>query len=87
MAGRVITGIVADLFSWRVSIGTSGVLGMLSMLAFRSLLPRSRHFVPRRGLRLAHHRGADRASSARTAGVSGPRTHGTASPDSLRRCC
>lgn len=55
MAGRVITGIVADLFSWRVAIGTIGVLGILSMLAFRALLPPSRHFVPRRGLGFAHH--------------------------------
>jgi YNFM family putative membrane transporter len=58
MAGRVITGIVADLFGWRVSIATIGVLGMLSMLAFRALLPPSRRFVPRRGLGIAHHRGA-----------------------------
>lgn len=58
MAGRVITGVVADLFSWRVAIGTIGVLGLLSMLAFRALLPPSRHFVPRRGLGFAHHRTA-----------------------------
>ena len=58
MAGRVITGVVADLFSWRVAIGTIGVLGILSMLAFRALLPPSRHFVPRRGLGFAHHRSA-----------------------------
>ncbi|WP_083654637.1 MFS transporter [Burkholderia sp. SRS-W-2-2016] len=58
MAGRVITGVVADLFSWRVAIGTIGVLGLLSMLAFRALLPPSRHFVPRRGLGFAHHRKA-----------------------------
>lgn len=58
MAGRVITGVVADLFSWRVAIGTIGVLGVLSMLAFRSLLPPSRHFVPRRGLGFMHHRSA-----------------------------
>ncbi|MGF6480718.1 YNFM family putative membrane transporter [Paraburkholderia sp. JPY419] len=56
MAGRVITGVVADLFSWRVAVGTIGVLGLLSMLAFRALLPPSRHFVPRRGLGFAHHR-------------------------------
>jgi YNFM family putative membrane transporter len=56
MAGRVITGVVADLFSWRVAIGTIGVLGILSMLAFRALLPPSRHFVPRRGLGFTHHR-------------------------------
>ena len=58
MAGRVITGIVADLFSWRAAIGTIGVLGILSMFAFRALLPPSRHFVPRRGLGFAHHRAA-----------------------------
>ncbi|MFM0626212.1 MFS transporter [Paraburkholderia xenovorans] len=58
MAGRVITGVVADLFSWRVAIGTIGVLGILSMLAFRALLPPSRHFVPRRGLGFTHHRTA-----------------------------
>jgi YNFM family putative membrane transporter len=58
MAGRVITGVVADLFSWRVAIGTIGVLGILSMLAFRALLPPSRHFVPRRGLGFSHHRHA-----------------------------
>jgi MFS transporter, YNFM family, putative membrane transport protein len=58
MAGRVITGVVADLFSWRVAIGTIGVLGILSMFAFRALLPPSRHFVPRRGLGFAHHRAA-----------------------------
>jgi YNFM family putative membrane transporter len=45
MAGRVITG-------------TIGVLGILSMFAFRALLPPSRHFVPRRGLGFAHHRAA-----------------------------
>lgn len=56
MAGRVITGVVADLFSWRVAIGTIGVLGVLSTLAFRALLPASRHFVPRRGLGFTHHR-------------------------------
>jgi YNFM family putative membrane transporter len=58
MAGRVITGVVADLFSWRVAVGTIGVLGILSMLAFRALLPPSRHFVPRRGLGFGHHRTA-----------------------------
>jgi MFS transporter, YNFM family, putative membrane transport protein len=58
MAGRVITGAVADLSTWRVAIATIGVLGILAMLAFRALLPPSRHFVPRRGLGLAHHRAA-----------------------------
>ncbi|AOK30761.1 MULTISPECIES: MFS transporter [Burkholderia] len=56
MAGRVITGIVTDLSTWRIAAGTIGVLGLASMLAFRALLPPSRHFTPRRGLNLAHHR-------------------------------
>jgi YNFM family putative membrane transporter len=58
MAGRVITGGVADVFSWRIAVGTIGVLGLLSMLAFRTLLPPSRHFVPRHGLGFSHHRTA-----------------------------
>ncbi len=56
MAGRVITGVLADLFTWRIAVGAIGVLGFASMLAFRALLPPSRHFTPRRGLDLAHHR-------------------------------
>ncbi|RDV00071.1 MFS transporter [Trinickia dinghuensis] len=58
MAGRVIAGGLADLFTWRISIAVIGVLGLASMFAFRALLPPSRHFVPRRGLPLAHHRQA-----------------------------
>jgi MFS transporter, YNFM family, putative membrane transport protein len=58
MAGRVITGILTDLLGWRVAVGTIGVLGIASMLAFRALLPPSRHFVPKPGLGFAHHRAA-----------------------------
>ncbi|MBN3727798.1 MFS transporter [Burkholderia sp. Ac-20379] len=58
MAGRVITGVLAELFGWRIAVAGIGVLGLASMLAFRALLPPSRHFTPRRGLGLAHHRGA-----------------------------
>jgi YNFM family putative membrane transporter len=58
MAGRVIAGALADLFTWRISVAAIGVLGLLSMLAFRALLPPSRHFVPHRGLGFAHHREA-----------------------------
>lgn len=58
MAGRVIAGALADLFSWRIAIAVIGVLGLASTLAFRALLPPSRHFVPRRGLPFAHHRQA-----------------------------
>jgi YNFM family putative membrane transporter len=58
MSGRVITGIATDLLGWRAAVGTIAVLGLLSTLAFRSLLPPSRHFVPRAGLGFAHHRAA-----------------------------
>ncbi|AET90580.1 MFS transporter [Burkholderia sp. SFA1] len=56
MAGRVISGVLADLFGWRIAIGGIGVLGLLATLAFRSLLPPSRRFQPRRGVGFAHHR-------------------------------
>jgi YNFM family putative membrane transporter len=56
MAGRVISGILDDFFSWRVAIGGIGALGLLSTLAFRSLLPPSRHFKPQKGLSFRHHR-------------------------------
>ncbi|RQZ15667.1 MFS transporter [Burkholderia sp. Bp9031] len=58
MAGRVIAGVLADLFTWRIAIGAIGVLGLASTLAFRALLPPSRHFAPRRGLGFAQHRAA-----------------------------
>jgi YNFM family putative membrane transporter len=58
MAGRVITGILADFFSWRVAIGCIGVLGLIAMFAFRALLPPSRRFSPRTGIPLSQHRKA-----------------------------
>jgi len=58
MSGRVITGIVSDLFGWRAAVAVIGVLGLAATFVFRSLLPPSRHFVPRAGLGFAHHRAA-----------------------------
>ena len=58
MAGRVITGVLTDLFGWRIAVAAIGALGIGSMLAFRALLPPSRHFVPKKGLGFAHHRAA-----------------------------
>jgi YNFM family putative membrane transporter len=48
MAGRIITGVLADYFSWRWAVGTIGVLGLLAALAFVLLLPPSRRFKPMR---------------------------------------
>jgi YNFM family putative membrane transporter len=58
MAGRVIAGTLADRFTWRIAVAAIGVLGLVAMLAFRMLLPPSRHFTPRRGAGLAMHRTA-----------------------------
>lgn len=58
MAGRVIAGTLADRFTWRIAVAAIGVLGFAAMLAFRALLPPSRHFTPRRGAGLAMHRAA-----------------------------
>ncbi len=52
MAGRVLTGAVADHFGWRAAVGFTGMLGLLAALAFLWLLPPSRRFVPRKGVAL-----------------------------------
>jgi MFS transporter, YNFM family, putative membrane transport protein len=48
MAGRIITGVLADFFSWRTAVGTIGVLGLFASIAFVLLLPPSRRFKPSR---------------------------------------
>jgi MFS transporter, YNFM family, putative membrane transport protein len=55
MAGRVVTGAVADLGGWRVALAVIGVLGLASAAGFTLLLPASRHFHPRRDLTAADH--------------------------------
>lgn len=48
MAGRLVSGALTDLGSWRLAIGTIGTLGLIAaILAWRSL-PNSAHFLPRR---------------------------------------
>ena len=44
MAGRLISGVLADFFGWRIGIGAVGVIGMLAGLVFWWALPPSRHF-------------------------------------------
>jgi YNFM family putative membrane transporter len=48
MSGRLLVGIIADFFSWRLALGLVGGLALLSALAFNRLLPEPRHFVARR---------------------------------------
>lgn len=49
MAGRLITGVLADAVGWRIAVAAIGVLGLISGIVFAIRLPPSRHFR-RRGL-------------------------------------
>lgn len=49
MAGRVITSVLSDHFSWRLALGAVGVAGVLAAWEFWRSLPVSRHFVPSSG--------------------------------------
>ncbi|MER2605384.1 MAG: MFS transporter [Siculibacillus sp.] len=53
MAGRVVTGFVAEHADWRVALAVIGALGLAAAVGFAALLPPSRNFTPRpsRGLR------------------------------------
>lgn len=46
MSGRLIAGVVADFYGWRVGVGAVGVIGVLAGLVFWWALPASRHFTP-----------------------------------------
>jgi YNFM family putative membrane transporter len=47
MSGRLLTGLLTDLVSWRFAIGTLGVLGLVAAFIFWQSLPASRHFHAR----------------------------------------
>ncbi|MED3904956.1 MFS transporter [Geobacillus thermodenitrificans] len=47
MAGRILTGVLTDLFSWRWALGIIGLLSLALCLAFTALLPAPRQ-APRR---------------------------------------
>src|SRR5471032_571066 len=49
MAGRVVSSVLSDLFSWRLALAAIGVAGLLSAWEFWRSLPVSRHFVPSQG--------------------------------------
>ncbi|MEK1897619.1 MAG: MFS transporter [Rhizobium sp.] len=55
MAGRVVTGTLAEFFSWRVALGSLGVLGVAAAIGFFLLLPASRNFTPRKGFDARFH--------------------------------
>ena len=46
MVGRIATGVLSDVYSWRVALGTIGVLGLFCSLWFWIGLPASANFTP-----------------------------------------
>ncbi|PHM47886.1 MFS transporter [Xenorhabdus miraniensis] len=46
MSGRLITGVVADYFSWRFAVILLGTFALISAIAFWKMLPESKHFKP-----------------------------------------
>jgi YNFM family putative membrane transporter len=44
MAGRLLTGVISDLSSWRGAVAAMGLIGLASSAVFAKSLPRSRHF-------------------------------------------
>ncbi|GAB2583272.1 MFS transporter [Dyella jejuensis] len=46
MSGRLISGVVADDFGWRMGIAVVGIVGLIAGLVFWRSLPPSRHFRP-----------------------------------------
>jgi YNFM family putative membrane transporter len=45
MGGRLISGVLADFFGWRIGVAVVGVIGVLAGLVFWRALPPSRHFT------------------------------------------
>nr|WP_148296352.1 MFS transporter [Sodalis praecaptivus] len=46
MSGRLLSGVMTDLFSWRIAVGCIGLMALLAALMFWRILPASRHFRP-----------------------------------------
>ncbi len=46
MAGRLLTGVISDLSSWRIAVFSMGGLGLVASTIFWYALPASKHFVP-----------------------------------------
>jgi YNFM family putative membrane transporter len=55
MAGRVISGFVAEALDWRTAIAAIGLMGLVLALGFVALLPPSRNFAAKPGFRPRYH--------------------------------
>lgn len=49
MCGRVLTGALVEMFTWRPALAIMGLLGLAASIGFFKLLPPSRHFTPHCG--------------------------------------
>jgi YNFM family putative membrane transporter len=47
MGGRLVSGVLAEWFGWRIGIAAVGVIGLVAALVFWRALPASRHFEAR----------------------------------------
>jgi len=45
MGGRLITGVLADFFGWRIGVAVVALIGIVAALVFWRMLPASRHFT------------------------------------------
>jgi YNFM family putative membrane transporter len=48
MVGRILAGVLADLLSWRIALGTIGGCSLVGTLVFWRIAPPSRSFTPRK---------------------------------------
>lgn len=48
MFGRIFSGVVTDLYNWKIAFLAMGVVSLLLVVAFIILLRPSQHFIPRR---------------------------------------
>ncbi|WP_261821602.1 MFS transporter [Pragia fontium] len=46
MSGRLLSGVLTDLFSWRFTLGSIGLIALIAALVFWRILPPSHHFRP-----------------------------------------
>lgn len=46
MSGRLLSGVITDFFSWRITLGGIGVISLIAAIIFWRILPDSNHFRP-----------------------------------------
>ncbi|MBW7984408.1 YNFM family putative membrane transporter [Enterobacillus tribolii] len=44
MSGRLVSGVLTDFFSWRITLGVIGLIALAAAFMFWRILPASRHF-------------------------------------------